>query len=104
MTELIVRGRQGGKTTDLIRRSAGTGAYIVAADQRHAEYIARQARDLGMRPPPRMTASEWLARSYYGPGVPGLLLDDLDRIIAAMSHVPVLAATWTETVGERADG
>ena len=42
-----------------------------------------------------MTAGEWQRRDYHRSGVRGLLFDDLDRIIAGMSAVPVFAATWT---------
>lgn len=95
MTEIIVRSRLGGKTTELIRRSAETGAYIVCTDRRRAWQIARQAMDAGLAIQFPLTASEWQDRTYYPRGMPGLLFDDLDRIIAGMSAVPVLAVTWT---------
>ena len=40
MTEIISRPRMGGKTTELIRRSADTGAYIVVTDYRRAARLA----------------------------------------------------------------
>lgn len=93
--EIIIRARQGGKTTEVIRRSAETGAYIVCTDRRRAQQIARQAAGLGLSIPFPLTAGEWHSASYYQRGVRGLLFDDLDRIIQGMSSVPVLAATWT---------
>jgi hypothetical protein len=95
VTEIIVRGRQGGKTTELIRRSAESGCYIVCTDHRRAWQIKRQAEDLGLSIPFPLTTSEWQKRAYHPPGVRGLLFDDLDRIIQGMTTVPVLAATWT---------
>jgi hypothetical protein len=95
VTEIIVRARQGGKTTELIRRAAEAGGYIVCTDQRRARQIAEHARGLGLTIPFPMTAGEWQRRHYHRPGVRGLLFDDLDRIISGMSAVPVLAATWT---------
>lgn len=95
MTEIIVRARQGGKTTELIRRAAESGGYIVCTDQRRARQIAEHAREMGLNIPFPMTASEWQKRDYHPPGVRGLLFDDLDRIIQAMTAVPVIAATWT---------
>ena len=95
MTEIIVRSRQGGKTTELIRRAAESGGYIVCSDQRRARQIADHARKMGLDIPFPLTAGEWQRRDYYQPGVRGLLFDDLDRIIQGMSSVPVLAATWT---------
>jgi hypothetical protein len=96
VTEIIVRGRQGGKTTELIRRSAGTGGYIVCTDYRRAQQIARHAKDLGLSVPFPLTVGEWQGRAYYPRGTCGLLFDDLDRIVQLLSPVPVLAATWTE--------
>jgi hypothetical protein len=93
--EIIIRGRQGGKTSELIRRSAETGCYIVCTDRRRAWQIAEQARDIGLNIPFPLTAAEWQKHAYHPPGVRGLLFDDLDRIIQGMTAVPVLAATWT---------
>ena len=95
MTEIIVRSRQGGKTTELIRRAAESGGYIVCTDQRRARQIAEQARELGLNIPFPLTAGEWQRRQYHPPGVKGLLFDDLDMIIQGLSSAPVLAATWT---------
>ena len=95
MTEIIVRGRQGGKTTELIRRAAETYGYIVCTDRRRARQIAEHAREMGLDIPFPLTADEWQKRAYHPPGVRGLLFDDLDRIIQGMTAVPVLAATWT---------
>ena len=104
MTEIIVRGRQGGKTTELIRRSAETGCYIVCTDARRARQIAHAAAGLGLSIPFPLTAGEWQGRAYYPPGTRGLLFDDLDRIIQGMSPVPVLAATWTAAEEVLRDG
>ena len=95
VTEIIIRSRQGGKTTELIRRAPETGGYIVCTDQRRARQIAQQARDMGLNIPFPLTAREWQERNYHPPGVRGLLFDDLDRIIQSMTAVPMLAATWT---------
>lgn len=99
MTEIIVRGRQGGKTTVLIRIAAETGCYIVCADHRRAWQVARQAEDLGLRVPFPLSVSEWRKGEYHPPGVPGLLFDDLDKIVGMLSSVPVVAATWTGEAG-----
>jgi len=93
--KMIIRGRQGGKTTELIRLAAETGSYIVCTDQRRARQIAEHARKMGLSIPFPLTAGEWQRREYHRPGVHGLLFDDLDRIIQGISAVPVLAATWT---------
>ena len=96
--KIIVRGRQGGKTTEMIRLAAETHAYIVCTDQRRARQIAQQARDMGLSIPFPLTASEWQKHHYHPPGVRGIMFDDLDRIIQDLSAVPALAATWTAEV------
>jgi hypothetical protein len=95
VTEIIVRPRQGGKTTEMIRLAAEHQAYIVCTDHQRAWQIAQQAEAMGASIPFPLTAAEWQQRAYHPPGVRGLLFDDLDRIIRGMSAVPVLAATWT---------
>jgi hypothetical protein len=96
MTEIIVRGQAGGKTTELIRRAAEAGAYIVCTDTRRAGQVMRLARELGLTIPMPLTVGEWQERAYYPPGTRGLMFDDLDRIVQLLSPVPVLAVTWTE--------
>jgi hypothetical protein len=96
MTEIIVRGRQGGKTTELIRRAAESHGYIVCADRRQARWIAERAREMGADIPFPMSASEFFGAQFYQPGCRAFLFDNLDQIIQQMSHgVPVIAATWT---------
>jgi hypothetical protein len=97
MAEMIVRGRMAGKTTELIRRAAETGGYIVCTDKRRASQVFRQAKDMGITIPFPLTANEWSSANYHSRGVRGLLFDDLDRIMQMLSSVPVLAATWTES-------
>jgi hypothetical protein len=96
VTGLILRARQGGKTTELIRQSAETGAYIVCTTHQNARRIARQAEDMELSIPFPLTATEWRSGAYYPRGVRGLLFDDLDRIVQYLSSVPVLGATWTD--------
>jgi hypothetical protein len=99
VTEIIVRPRQGGKTTELIRRAAEARAYIVCTDYRRATQIAQQAKDTGLDIPSPLTVGEWQERAYYPQGTRALMFDDLDRIIQLLSPVPVLAVTWTEGGG-----
>lgn len=93
--KIIVRPRMTGKTTELIRRAAETGWYIVCTDRRRASEIFRQAQVMGLSIPFPMTAREWQAGDYYRPGVRGLAFDDLDRIVQHLSSAQVFAATWT---------
>lgn len=96
MAEMIVRDRQAGKTTDLIRLAAENFAYIVCPNRQQATQIARQARGLGLNIPFPLTADEFVRGEFYGLGIRGFLFDNLDQIMQQMAHgVPVIAASWT---------
>ena len=96
MAEMIVRDRQAGKTTDLIRLAAENFAYIVCPNQRQATQIARQAKGMGLDIPFPLTADEFVRGEFYGRGIRGFLFDNLDQIMQQMAHgVPVIAASWT---------
>lgn len=96
MTDLIARPAATGKTTELIRRSAETFAYIVCAGPERIQYVRDLARQLGLDIPFPLTAAEFFTGRFNTRGIRGFLLDDIDDMITtAACGVPVLAATWT---------
>jgi hypothetical protein len=94
--ELIIRGRGQGKTTELIKRCAEEGGYIVVQNQPEAYHISSLARDLGYNIPFPLTAHEFLTGAYYGAGVKKLWIDNADIILQRISTVPIEAITLTE--------
>lgn len=104
--KIIARGRAQGKTEELIRMSAETGDYIVTASHHEAWRIAQTAKAMGLTIPFPLTAYEFQQGQYHGGGVRGLLIDNAELVLRAMSAVPVLAISLTldaEAVAEGAE-
>lgn len=53
-TDFIYKKRNTGKTTELIKRSAETGAFIIMHTGAMARFIKNQARDMGYKIPEPM--------------------------------------------------
>lgn len=92
--KLIISGRGAGKTTELVRRSAETGYYIVTVNRQAALSVTYIARDLGLKIPFPLTAQEFI-QGKYDSGVRGVLIDDADDLLRSFSRVPVFAATMS---------
>lgn len=75
--------------------SAESGAYIVTTDHRDAHRIAMEAERLGLSIPFPLTAREFRTDQYSGRRTAGLLFDNVDMVLQAMSLVPVLAMSVT---------
>lgn len=92
--EVIIRPRQSGKTTDLIRRSAETKEVIVVPFERDVALLRDKAEDHGLRIPQPISWTAFSARRY-SVAVPGLLIDDLDFCLDAMSQGLVRVGTFS---------
>lgn len=92
--------RRGGKTAEMIRLAAEEFLYIVCPDQAEARRIAGEAERLGLDIPFPLTFSEFRNHDYYGKGIKGFAIDNVDMFVQSMTHVPVRAVTLTgeETV------
>jgi len=95
--DVIVTGRQGGKTTRLIREAAEQFAYIVCPTCEEAHRVFRQAYDAGIRIPHPITFDEFRAGHYYGKGIRAFMFDNLDMCVQSMTSVPVTAVTLTDS-------
>ena len=95
--DVIVTGRQGGKTTQLIRRAAEQFAYIVCPDREQVQFIQQQARQMGLKIPQPITWDDFIQRRWHGRGIRAFMLDNLDACIQSMARgVPVTAVTLTD--------
>lgn len=96
MTEIIMGDRRSGRTTELIKRSAETGAIIVVRDNLRGRHVQDLANDLGYDIPKVLTVSDLkFPLPIYRKG---LLVDDIDAIIAQLFHYyPIEAVTMRET-------
>jgi hypothetical protein len=90
-TLIISRGK--GKTTELIKKSAETGNYIVCHSLDEANRIQSKAQDMGLKIPLPITYDEFLKKRYYGKGIGGFLIDNADMFLQSLSNVPINSIT-----------
>jgi hypothetical protein len=97
MTEYIIGERRSGKTTELIRRSAETGAYILVANKSTASLIFKQAKMNDYDIPYPITINEVLSGKSNYVMSKGILIDELDMILSGLFNgVPIHAVTITQ--------
>lgn len=98
MTEYIIGERRSGKTTELIRRSAETGAYILVANKYTASLIFNQAKMNDYDIPYPITINEVLSGNISNYVMSkGILIDELDMILSGLfNRVPIHAVTITQ--------
>lgn len=85
-----------GKTTQLIKISAETGAYIVCLNMDEAARIQHQSQQMNLKIPFPITFDEFISRKYYGAGIKGFLIDNIEMLLQSMSNVPILAITMSK--------
>lgn len=93
--DVIVSGRGGGKTHQLIEMSARDGFVIVTPNVALAEDVKRRAREMGLVIPEPVSWSQSQTR-LRGSRIAGLGIDNLDLIIQSLAHHPVQVVTLTD--------
>ena len=93
--KLILGDRQSGKTTELIKESARTRAYIVVSCKNEARNVFMSAKELGLNIPFPLTVAEVI---YESPSSyifqKGILIDNLERILCRLfNYITINAAT-----------
>ena len=100
MTEIIIKERGTRKTTELIKRAAKDGLYILTDTKRSAEYIVDMARRMGLYIPFPVTMEEYLkGNEFRGSCIrrDGLLIDDADAVFQTLlSGIPIRAVTISD--------
>lgn len=98
MTEYIIGEHQSGKTTELIRRSAETRAYILVANKSTASLIFKQAKMNGYDIPYPIAIVDVLSRTINkSVWSKGILIDELDIILSGLfDGIPIHAVTITQ--------
>lgn len=97
--KVIVRGRQAGKTTKLIKECYKHGGYIVCHSHGEAQRIFKVAREMGCEVPLPISYDEFLRREYYGPGVKKLHIDNVDMLLAHIAKSTIYTVTITREKG-----
>lgn len=100
MTEIIVKERGTGKTTELIKRAAKDSLYNLTANRMRAGCIAKLARRIGLYIPFPVTMEEYLkGNKFRGSCIrrDGLLIDDADDVFQTLlSGIPIRAVTISD--------
>lgn len=96
MMELIIRPRQSGKTIKLIEMAAAENCYIICASLERCTLVFNTAKKMGVKIPFPVTWNEFIHNKYYGRGIDGFMIDDLDQILQSMTMVEIKAVTMTE--------
>jgi hypothetical protein len=91
--KVIASGRQTGRTTQLIQQAADEFLYVVCPTLDRANYVARKARELGLDIPNPMTWREFTEQRFYGKGINGFVIDDLDHCLQSMTPVQIMAVS-----------
>jgi len=96
---LILRPKQGGKTTELINLSAENGGYIVCHTRNEAYRIRTQAREMGLFIPLPLTYIEFFNRQLYPPGVKRFLIDNVEMLLQFIARdILIEAVTCTPDI------
>ena len=95
---LVIKGpRQSGKTDELIKLAAARKAYLVVFSCREAQRCQERAKSLGLSLYFPLTYEEFVKGDFYGKGLNGLLIDDVEDLLRYMARgVGVIAYSLEE--------
>lgn len=93
--EIILKPRNSGKTTELIKKSAESGHYIVCYNMKEVAAIAKHARELNLNIPFPLTYDEFFRKQYHAKGIKGFLIDNAELLLQEMTRVKIYALTIT---------
>ena len=84
---IIISERQNGKTTNLVKRSAETGAIIVVPNHVMMKSVELVAHELGLKIPTPITVTEYIRRLAFGGmgKTQKYLVDELQMVLEAMN-------------------
>ena len=91
--EKIIMNRGYGKTTQLIKKSARSGDYIICHGVDEAHRIKSEAKEMGLDIPLPITYTEFIKKQYSGRNISGFLIDNLEMFLQAISNAPINAIT-----------
>ena len=93
----IIRPRQSGKTSELIRMSEQTQTYIVTPTMARAKITAQMAQELGHNIPFPVSLAEYLRSGFRGTFIKHILIDDADDVLQELfREVQIDAITMTD--------
>lgn len=93
--KISLKPRQSGKTAELIKKSAETGAYIVCRSLHQANRLQMRAKSMGLEIPLPISYDCFIHKRYAGENM-SLLIDDADMLLIYMSLSKIDEITMSE--------
>ena len=92
----IICGPAGsGKTTQFIRIAAKHNYYIVVKNGDEARRVKHEAIKIGYDIPFPLTYREFLEKQYFGRGIKGFLIDNVDMMLQELSEGKLAGYSYT---------
>jgi hypothetical protein len=93
----IIKPRRAGKSTELIRMSEESGAYIIVSSRARANFLFQLAHETGHKIPFPVTYREYEQSRFRGSFVRHILIDDADDLLQMLfKEVTIDAITMTD--------
>lgn len=93
----IIKPRQAGKSTELIRMSEESGAYIIVSSRARANFLFQLAHETGHKILFPVTYREYEQSRFRGSFVRHILIDDADDLLQMLfKEVTIDAITMTD--------
>lgn len=89
--KIIIKPRQTGRTTEMIKMAAEHNLYIVTTDRMRAHFIAKMARDLGLNILFPITVRE--LPIHPNRATQEVLIDDADQVLEYLVGTRIKAIT-----------
>lgn len=100
--EKIIKPRQTGKTTDLIKISAEKGTYILTANRNRAVCVFNMAQEQNRNIPFPVTLWEYQRSEFRGSFINHILIDDADAVLQELfKTIQIDALTMTGPEGHK---
>lgn len=101
---IIVRGRQTGRTDEIIRMCAedeknGEISYIICMSHSEVRRIFDRAKELNLIIRFPLTFNEFLNKQYYSKTIRNFYIDNADLLLQSMTTINIKAITMEETDG-----
>lgn len=84
--KVILKPRQSGKTTEIIKEAAKDFSYIVCEDPDRCQKISAMAKGLDLDIPFPITYREFIDGRFYGNGVRGFVIDNTDSLLRQIAR------------------
>ncbi len=87
----IIKEREAGKTTELIKKSSETGYYIIVATRQHARNLFNLAKSMNINIPFPITVEEYFrSDKLHGSYIKNVLIDDVDEILKTIFNTVII--------------